>query len=393
MNKNSSVFRGALLVAGTTIGGGMLALPILTSLGGFFPSLVLYILCWLFMACTGLLFLEVSLWMNGETNIISMAGRTLGKPGIVAAWVLYLFLFYCLTLAYIVGCGSLITEFFNGALPAWAGPGLFILLFSPFVYAGTKAIDKINVFMMVGLTFSFFAFVILGFTFIDPKLYLYRNWTLSLLALPVSFTSFAYQGIVPTLVTYLNHDPKKVRTAILLGSLIPLLVYIIWQGLILGIVPTYGPGGLAEALQNGQNAVQPLRNFIHNPIIYAFGQYFAFFALVTSFFGVTLGLVDFLADGLRIRKTALGKFFLCLIVFIPPLIFASFHPHIFLIALDYAGGYGCAILLGLMPVLMVWRGRYYLGLKSEQILPGGRLVLSILLLLFVVIGLIVEFIF
>ena len=79
MNKSGSVFGGALLVAGTSIGGGMLALPVLTSLGGFIPSLFIYLCCWLFMTCTGLLFLEVSLWMHAEANIVSMADRTLGR--------------------------------------------------------------------------------------------------------------------------------------------------------------------------------------------------------------------------------------------------------------------------------------------------------------------------
>src|SRR6202034_2531754 len=106
MKTHGGLLGGSLLVAGTSIGGGMLALPVLTSVGGFVPSLVIYFSCWLFMACTGLLFLEVSLWLHAEANIVSMADRTLGKIGKYAAWGLYLFLFYCLTLAYIVGCGN-----------------------------------------------------------------------------------------------------------------------------------------------------------------------------------------------------------------------------------------------------------------------------------------------
>jgi tyrosine-specific transport protein len=94
MKKNESILSGTLLVAGTSIGGGMLALPVLTSLGGFAPSLVIYFFCWLFMASTGLLFLEISLWMPEEANIVSMAERTLGKVGKFFSWGLYLFLFY-----------------------------------------------------------------------------------------------------------------------------------------------------------------------------------------------------------------------------------------------------------------------------------------------------------
>ena len=100
----------------------MLALPVLTSVAGFLPSLVIYVLCWLFMAGTGLLFLEVSQWMKGESNIISMAETTLGHPGKIFAWVLYLFLFYCLTVAYMVGCGNIFVDLSQSQLPDWSGP-------------------------------------------------------------------------------------------------------------------------------------------------------------------------------------------------------------------------------------------------------------------------------
>jgi tyrosine-specific transport protein len=380
MSQTRDIIRGTLLIAGTSVGGGMLALPVLTSLGGFLPSLVIYLLCWLFMACTGLLFLEISLWMGKESNIVSMAEQTLGLPGKIVAWIVYLFLFYCLTVAYIVGCGDLVVNLFPHSISEWQGSLLFVICFAPIVFAGAHVVSRVNSYLMLGLAIFFCAFVVIGVPFVDPQNLRERNWTLALIGLPVSFTAFAYQGIIPTLVHYMSFDTKRIRFSILFGSAIPFIAYIIWQWLILGIVPTYGPGGLAEALQNGDTAVQPLKHFIDHPSVYIVGQCFAFFALVTSFFGVTLGLLDFLADGLKIEKTAMGKFFICLLIFIPPLAIAFTFPHIFLTALEYAGGFGCAILLGLLPILMVWSGRYRLGLKGPYALWGGRLLLSVLFL-------------
>jgi tyrosine-specific transport protein len=63
-------------------------------------------------------------------------------------------------------------------------------------------------------------------------------------------------------------------------------------------------------------------------------------------------------------------------------LFAFTYPYVFLEALGYAGGFGCALLLGLLPILMAWRARYYLGMNSKPQLPGGRIVL-VLLILFV----------
>ncbi len=386
---SGSLLGGTLLVAGTTIGGGMLGLPILTGLGGFAPSLVVYFFCWLFMASTGLLLLEVCLWIKGESNIVTMAKKTLGKPGEFFAWGLYLFLFYCLTLAYIVGCGSIIADLLGSQIPQWLGCILFLLFFGPFVYWGPHVVGKLNFLLMAGLAVTFFTFVFLGSQYIDSKLLTYKNWSLSLIGLPISFAAFAYQGTIPTLAHYMQYDAKRIRTAIVVGSFIPLIAYVIWQSLILGIVPVEGPYGLQHAFQNGDNAVQALKHYIQNPLIFHLGQYFAFFALVTSFFGVTLGLLDFLADGLKIKKTPSGKLFLCFLVFIPPLIIGIIYPHVFLQALDYAGGFGCALLLGLLPILMVWVGRYRLGYPSVWTLPGGRVSL-ILLILFVLFELACE---
>jgi tyrosine-specific transport protein len=72
------------LVAGTTVGAGMLALPAVCQSSGFVPSTTALVLCWAYMLGTGLLVLEVNLDVmrkTGDTNasIVTMADRTLGR--------------------------------------------------------------------------------------------------------------------------------------------------------------------------------------------------------------------------------------------------------------------------------------------------------------------------
>jgi tyrosine-specific transport protein len=389
MHYKGSVLGGSLLVAGTSIGGGMLALPVLTSQAGFVPSIVVYFFCWLFMASTGLLFLEISQWMKGESNIVSMAERTIGRAGSYFAWIVYLFLFYCLSVAYMVGCGNILVELSQYHIPDWLGPLLFVILFSPLILISTALASHLNIWLVAGLVLSYLGFVFLGFHYVQTYLLNFHDWSYSLRVLPIAFTSFAYQGIIPTLATFMHHDAKNIRKAILIGSFIPLIAYVLWEGLILGTVPIEGPNGLKEALEQGKNAVQPLRFFISSGSVFGLGQVFAFLALVTSFLGVSLGLRDFLADGLKIQKDIKGKILIALMVFFPPLVIAISYPHIFLIALDYAGGFGCALLLGLLPIVMAWRGRYSLGMPYQPQLPGGKILLSVLGL-FVIIELIGE---
>lgn len=380
LSKEGTWRGGALLVAGTAIGAGMLALPVLTALGGFLPTILIYVLCWLFMASTGLLFMEVFLWSREEINIVSMAKMTLGFPGKVFAWILYLFLFYSLTIAYVSGGGNLAEDvftIFNWPYQKWIGPLIFVMIFAPFVLFGAKAVDRLNKFLMFFLIFFFLVFVFLGISHVKINYLKQMNWPMAFVAAPVMFTSFAFQGIVPTLTNYLKRNPTIVKKAIIVGSAIPLITYVLWEGLILGVVPLEQ---LEEARKAGQCATAPLKNILHLPWLFYIGECFAFLAIVTSFLGVTLGLLDFLADGLNVKKTFQGRLLLSLLIFLPPLIFSMFNPSVFLIALHYAGGIGCSLLLGLLPVLMVWRGRYHLKLASDYQLPGGRLTLSLLIL-------------
>lgn len=125
------VFGGSFLIAGTTIGVGMLALPVVTGPGGFVPAMTIYLITWLFMLCTGLLLLEVCTWMPKDANLITMTQRLLGNWGKDLCWLVYLFLFVTVMTAHLVGGGNILHEISDGQLPVWATTLLYLLLFSP----------------------------------------------------------------------------------------------------------------------------------------------------------------------------------------------------------------------------------------------------------------------
>lgn len=382
MKKNSLFLKslsGSFLVAGTAIGAGMLALPLATAQSGFLAALFIYAFCWLFSMATGLLMLEITLTMPEHSNLISMSVQHLGKFGKFLSWGLYLFLFYCLTIAYISGGASLLSSMFFGIDYYKMALVIFTCVFGGIVFFGAKAVDRVNFFLMIGLILSYIAFITLGVKFVQFKKLVYFNLPMAVAGLPVIFTSFSYQGILPTLTDYLQRDRKAIRMAIFVGSSIPFLAYILWDLLIKGIIPI---PELIAAKQLGLSAVEPLSRMVKNPILAIAGQGFAFFALATSFLGVTLGLLDFLSDGLKISKNGLNRLFLCFLIYVPTAVVALIDPNIFFKALEYAGGIGCVLLLGLLPVLMVMKKRLkeIKTHKSLQELPGGNFMLLILII-------------
>jgi tyrosine-specific transport protein len=373
------VLYGSMLIAGVAIGAGMLALPLASAEAGFWPACMIYLFCWLFSTITGLFMAEISLSLpQKEGNLVSMAKHYLGPFGQVVAWVLYLFLFYLLTIAYISGGGQMInSSFFSGSAPLTSFT-LFTFVFALVVFLGHGVVSRVNLILMLGLILSYGAFLFLGLPKIDISSLKEMKWGSAISALPVVFTSFSYQGTVPSLCVYLKKNRKMIRHSILIGSSIPFIVYILWDFMIKGLSPV---GSLLEARQAGLSAIAPLHDVLKGAPVTRIAELFGFFALTTSFLGVTLGLLDFLADGLNLKNTGFRRVLLSLLVFVPPLLVASIDPHLFFVALKFAGGIGCVLLLGLLPTLMIWVGRYVKKeLKSVPEVRGGRGLLFFLLL-------------
>lgn len=371
-----SVTGGILLVAGCCIGAGMLGLPVLSGEAGFIPSVLVFFLCWLFMLATGLLLLEVNLWFGGEVSLITMAEKTLGWFGKGVSWVVFLFLFYSLMVAYVAASGSLVSDFIgelSGYFPHHALGGLlFSLFFGLLLYLGTGAVDKFNRILMFGLVISYCSLIAVGLFHVDVSLLERRDWTAATVVIPAVIVSFGFHNLVPSLTTYFHGEAKVLQKVIIWGSLIPLVIYLAWEWIILGIVPL---ADFKVALEQGEIATEALKNVAGASWILGAAEGFAFFAIVTSFLSVALSFVDFLADGLKIKKTPQGKIFLSFLVLFPPFLCALFYPAIFLIALNSAGGFGAVILFGILPALMAWRGRYSLCLGKTPIVPGGKAVL------------------
>ena len=211
---SSRLFGGILLVSGTSIGAGMLALPVITSFGGFFPSLFLLGICWFFLFLTSLLLLDVNLfYAPEEINLVTMSSRFFGLPGKAVTWVCYLLLLYSLTAAYIAGSTPIFLKalaFFVGeSPPEWVGLTPLLLVFGFFVYLGTKVVDWVNRLLMIGLALSYFLILAFLPSHMNTHLLMHVNTKAMWIAVPVLITSYGFHIIIPTLSGYLKFDRKN----------------------------------------------------------------------------------------------------------------------------------------------------------------------------------------
>ncbi len=388
-DKKGSVVGGMLLIAGSCIGAGMLGLPIITGLSGFFPSMAMMFFAWAFMTATALLLVEVYGYFNKSVNLLTMVNHSLGKGGQLVCSTTYLFLFYALLVAYISGIGSLTNTFFrltfSVSLPIWVGSLFFVLLFGAIVYCGTRKVDMCNRALMIGKIGFFVLLLFVGAQFVRTGLLHRTNPIYAPVALPILVIAFGFHNMIPSLASYLNGDLKKVRFTIIGGSLMALGIYLIWEFFVLGIVPLEGPHGILVSLKNDHEASQSIAAIIRSPWIRTFSQGLAFFAILTSFLAQSLSLVHFLADGLKIDYKKQESTSLCILALLPPLALSIIYPQLFFKALNFAGGICAVILFGIMPALMVWIGRYRKMTSSSYQMSGGKPALLAILAFSVVI--------
>lgn len=376
-----------LLIVGTSIGAGMLALPIATAELGFIGSLILLFICWSVMTAGAFLLLEANLWMPLNSNLISMAKATIGPSGQILSWVVYLLLLYSLLCAYIAGGSDLFQHLLLSAgiqLSAFTSAVIFIALFGTIVYLGIKAVDYVNrglMFIKLGAYLLLVCLLTPFISFENLAVGDFKQMT-SAIAVTVTITSFGYATIVPSLRIYFAGNIKKLKIAIFVGSLIPLICYIFWDAAIMGVIPLEGAQSLTAILKSKNSTselVSTLNTVAPGGMVTFFVKLFTSFCVVTSFLGVALCLTDFMADGLQVEKKGVTNLFIHALVFLPPLLIVLFFPNMFIRALQYAGIYS-VILLILLPAWMVWKGRYHRKIANGYQVAGGKPLLAFLII-------------
>lgn len=415
------------LVAGTTIGAGVLALPAKTIAAGFAPSALGLCCAWVYMSATALLIAEVNVntlcaLEKEAVSISSMASETLGEKSSIVTSAAYIFIHYALLVAYMLQGGTLMLELLPVMPPACLAAPTFAALVGGALVVGTpEQIERVNSVLVVGVIASFVALVAIGLPQVDPMLLSHADGAAVVPAIPLMVLALVFHNVVPTISNQLGCDLPRIRTAILVGSAIPTFMFVAWSAVILGSVP-YEAASAASAAGEVFDPLQTLR--AGGELFGSVVRVFSLLAVVTSFVGFTYGLTDFWADALgwtdggaeraggqepadsgarapssgtaRVDRGALElssaglrgdvagirslppppvqKGVLYALTLGPPLAVAMSDPTLFFAALDNAGTYGILTLFGIIPAAMAWVQRYSDDAEPavEAVLPGGR---------------------
>lgn len=380
-----------LLVSGTMIGAGMLAMP-LTSAGiGFSFTVLLLIILWFLLTYSALLFVEAYQTAEADAGIGTLSAIYFGRLGRFISTAALLIFLYALLAAYVTGGGGLLSSILptigDANITSQISIVIFTALFGSFIIIGTKTVDGLNriLFFTMLIALAIVFFLLVPEIKMNNLMAMPIDNALLISASPVFFTSFGFHGSIPSLNKYLDGNVRALRFSIIVGSGITLCGYILWQ---LGTHGVLTQSVFLQILHDDptlNGLVTATKQVTGSELIAGAVKIFSALALITSFLGVALGLFECIEDLLkRAFNIQSGRISLGLLTFLPPLIFALFYPEGFILALGYAGQM-FAFYAVVLPAALVWKVRK-MHPNLEYRVGGGK----IMLILSAVLGIIIT---
>jgi tryptophan-specific transport protein len=381
-----SLLGGAMIVAGTAVGAGMFSIPIVTAGVWFSGSVMLLIYTWACMLLSGLMILEANLNYPSGASFHTMVQDLLGNVWSSINGLSITFVLYILTYAYISAGGSIISHTLQNATGiGQTGAGfIFAILVAFVVWLSTRAVDRLSTILIGGMVITFIMSVGDMFNHVETSVLFNQTdnnanyLPYALVALPYLLTSFGYHGNVPGLVKYYHKNSKAVVRSLLYGTLIALVIYVLWQYAIQGNIAreafkqVIADGGNIGSLLKQMDIVSASQ--VTSQLLNAF----SYMALTSSFLGVSLGLFDYLADFFKFSDDRNGRAKSALVTFVPPTIGALLFPNGFLYAIGFAG-LAATVWAVIVPALMARASRKRFPQAAYRA-PGGRFMIGFIIL-------------
>jgi len=240
------------ILVGSTVGAGGLGIPYVAAQTGFFATLGYIVLIGLIIITINLYFGEVVLRTKGKHQVAGYGKKYLGRKAEIALEFAVIFGVYSAIVAYMIGIGeSLSFLFFGNSNSSLLLGILFGLGMSVLFWRGLKALKK---FEKLGVSMILILLVLIVVVFakdINPvNLY---SFNLGNLFLPFGVVLFAMTSFyaIPQISMILHDNEKIMKKALITGTLISMVFYILFTLVVVGVngmntpeIATLGLGGI-----------------------------------------------------------------------------------------------------------------------------------------------------
>ncbi|MCH8945533.1 MAG: amino acid permease [Nanoarchaeota archaeon] len=361
MKFNKKFWVTAFTLAGTTIGAGILALPYIFSQSGFFIGVFWLIVLGFILLLVNLYLGEIALRTKTIHHLPGYAGKYLGKKGEVLMFITVAFGIYSALLAYLIGEGQSFSILFFGNLDysIYFAVGFWFVM-TLLLSQGLKELKKIElwgVLIIISIIFVIF------FKFIpDVNVSNFVQYDLSNFFLPFGVIMFALLGFtsIPELRMEIKGQENLLKKAILVGALIPVILYVIFTYVFVGVLG---------------KTVEQVATISFGNIIVILG----IFTMLTSYFVLSFSLRDiFIFD---FKKKKLVFYFVSLLPLFLYLAVSFFELADFVKILGI-GGVISGGLAGILILLTNLKAKEKGNRNPEFSIPINWLIIGVLSLIF-----------
>lgn len=273
------LYEAIATLVGVVIGAGVLGVPYVVQQAGLWVGLLDIVMIGIAILFINLFLGEIVLRTKGNHQLTGYANKYLGKWGKALMAFSMIFGIYGAMIAYLIGEGKALTAIFGGTPLIWSLA--YFAVVALIVHIGLKAVEESELFMSAAFIIVIVLICILAFGAI--KIENLAGFDLTNIMVPYGVILFAFLGAVgiPEMKEELISNRKCLKKAIIIGSLIPLFVYLLFASVVVGAsgsniteVATIGLGSLL-----GEKMV-------------ILGNLFAIFAMATSFIALGLALQE-----------------------------------------------------------------------------------------------------
>ncbi len=358
----------AFTLTGTIVGAGILGLPYVFSKSGFLIGVFWLFFLGVIMVFVNLCLGEVTLRTKEIHQLPGYAEKYLGKWASRIMFFAFVFGIYSALIAYLIGEGQSFSQIFNGNLDyaIYYSIGFWIVM-TLLLREGLKGLKKIEtwgVTVIILLILGIFIYFIGGVKVDNLSYVNYEN-----IFLPFGVVLFSFLGFssISELRREIKGDERKLKKAIIIGALIPVVLYILFSLIFVGVLGA---------------SVFEVATLSFGNIIVVLG----IFTMLTSYFVLSFSLKDVFRFDLHDRKYSF--FFVSLLPLILYLIITYFGMAGFIRVLGI-GGVVSGGITGILILLMNVQAKKLGDRKSEFSVFLNWLIISILSIIFIL-GVIVE---
>ncbi|MFH0779363.1 MAG: aromatic amino acid transport family protein [Parcubacteria group bacterium] len=353
-------------LVGSVIGAGVLGIPYVIARTGVLPGFLILIVLGAAVILINLMFTEIVLRTHFRHQIAGYMKKYLGRTAYILSIVALLAGCYGALTTYMIGEGEVLHTLFN--VNNVLGSVIFFAIGALMLYFGLKLIKIFELW----LVFSFLIIILSIFCFsgasIDFSNWQYVNWQHSFSIYGVIL--FAFGGgaaaVVP-LREILRKDQKDVPRSVMIASFIPLIVYVLFSLIVVGVT----------GANTTEVATVGLGRAIGQYMLIG-GNLFALFTMFTGFLTTGIILKEFFEFDMRFSR--LLSWFLVIIF---PIIIFLLGMRDFIKTMGIAGALTFGI-TGVLIILSFWRAKKLGDREPEFKLPKLKIVGGLMIVMFLV---------